>query len=165
MSKRQFNDIHTEMKLHEVRFRLVPSQMNAFENRAGLIWKRLRFIPSNLLKVPDERGVYVFVVAAPRKGLPSHGYVMYGGKAGDGDHTLKKRFKDYLQYKKRPIRPRIYRFLNDFEEALYFFYATILDTTIDLESIEKSINDAMLPPMVRNDFSAAVRNAINSFET
>ncbi len=165
MADDDYLDLVKEMKLHVVRFRLVPSLLQGFEDTAGLSWRRVKFMESNRGRVPAVRGVYAFVVATPRRGLPNHGYVMYIGKAGDGNHSLQKRFADYLRAKKRPKRKRIYEMLNQWEDVLYFFYSPIPNTGIVLNDIEISLNDAMLPPMVRNDFSATIRDAINAFET
>ncbi len=159
----KFLDLADDMEEHQVTFKLVPSLLNGFTNMASLQWHSVKFRDTNANNIPEQRGVYAFVVAAPRRGLPRHGYVLYVGKAGDGAHNLRKRFRDYCREKVRPKRPRVHRFLKKWDNAMYFFYAEIPDTTKDLKDVEASLNDALLPPMVRNDFSVDIRNAINSF--
>ena len=128
-----------------------------------MTWKRVRFAIANAKRVPSSRGVYAFVVEQPDVGLPPNAYVMYGGKAGDGRNTLRKRFCAYFQEKKRPKRPHVHRMLNDWEDVLSFYYAEVADAAVDIHAVETAINDALLPPFVKNDFTAEMRDAINAF--
>lgn len=158
-----YRDLVTNFEGHEVTFRLVPSQLAAFACGRPLVWATVKFDEQNAKRVPSTRGVYAFVVQATDKPLPPHGYVMYAGKAGDGNHSLRKRFRDYCRDKKRPKRPGIHRLLNNWDGVLAFSYAEINDRAVPLEPIEHAINDALLPPYSDNDFSAGVRAALNAF--
>jgi len=163
MAKNDFMDLVNLLKIHEVRFRLVPTQIVAFKCGVHLEWESVRFDQNMAGEVPNGRGVYAFIVEETGKGLPPHGYVMYVGKAGDGAHSLKKRFRDYFQDKKRPKRPNIYRLLNQWSDVLSFYFAEIHNSDVQLTDVEKALNDALLPPFCRNDFSADMRTAINAF--
>jgi len=165
MAENEFLDLVGLLRANEVKFRLVPEQICGFSCGADLEWFVVRFTSSNANSVPDGRGVYAFVVDQTDIGLPPHGYVMYIGKAGDGRNTLRKRFKSYFQEKKRIKRPHIHLMLNQWEQVLSFYYAEINAPGIRLTDVEVALNDALLPPFSKNDFSASIRAAINAFES
>ena len=149
---------------HEIRFHLVPNQFIRFHSDISLEWREVAFARDNISDVPDGRGVYAFAVGINGGGLPPHGYVMYVGQAGDGESSLRQRFKSYFQEQKRPKRRGIHRMLNKWTNVLSFVFAEIEDHSVKLKDIERKLNDALLPPYSRNDFSAEVRDAINAFE-
>ena len=163
MVENKFNDLVDTFKLHEVTFRLVPKQMEGFDCGEILDWRSVQFQIKQAESIPNARGVYAFMIERTDKNLPPHGYVMYVGKAGDGKHSLRKRFKDYFQEKKRPKRQHIYRMLNQWESVLSFYFAQIENPEIELTDVETALNDALLPPLSKNDFSANVRKALNAF--
>lgn len=159
----EFLDLAGILKAHELSFKLVPAHLTGFSSKVTLGWEAVRFVPANANAVPNRKGVYAFVVEEPGKGLPPHGYVMYVGKAGDGAHSLRKRFQNYLQDQKRPRRPNIYHLLNRWRGVLSFYYAEIENATIQLTEVETALNDALVPPFNKKDFSATFRRAINAF--
>ena len=163
MANTKHQDLVELIGKHEVLFRLVPAHLASFSCSVPLAWHKVRFATSNARHVPESRGVYVFVVEQPDVGLPPNAYVMYGGKAGDGRSSLRKRFRHYFQEKKRPKRPHVHRMLNDWEDVLAFYYAEVPDAAVDIHAIETALNDALLPPFVKSDFSAEVRAAIDAF--
>lgn len=165
MFENDYWDLVKDLKKHEIRFRLVPNHMTGYCSLTSLEWKGVPFSSKNYGAIPNKRGVYAFVIEWSETGLPPHGYIMYIGKAGDGGHSLRKRFRDYFQDQKRPKRPGIYRMLNYWGDVLKFYYAKIEDETIKLNDIERALNDALLPPYSKNDFSVRVRNALNAFES
>ncbi len=105
MSDNKFYDLIEAFAKHSVKFRLVPGQMASYICQTPLKWSGVSFSLENVKSIPAGRGVYAFAVEFDRSGLPPHGYIMYIGKAGDGNHSLRKRFKDYFQDQKRPKRP------------------------------------------------------------
>jgi hypothetical protein len=163
MADGKFQDLIRLFRQYEVKFRLVPLQLTGFQCDTALTWAKVKFDEANASQVPDSRGVYAFIVEGPSRSLPPNAYVMYIGKAGDGSHSLRKRFRDYFQDKKRPKRPSIYRMLNQWGAVLSFYFAKIDDKAVALKPVEEALNDALLPPFVKNDFSADVRSAIHAF--
>lgn len=159
----EFLDLAEILKAHELSFKLVPAHLTGFSSEVTLGWEAMRFVPANANAVPDGKGVYAFVVEEPGKGLPPHGYVMYVGKAGDGAHSLRKRFRNYLQDQKRPRRPNIHHLFTKWSDVLSFYYAEIEDITIRLTEVQAALNDALVPPFSKKDFSATFRRAINAF--
>ncbi len=159
-----YYDMVDSIKLHELRFHLMPDHLTKFHYKSFLYWEKVRFSKKNSHIVPEGRGVYAFAIEWNESGLPPHGYIMYIGKAGDGGHSLRKRFKDYFQDLQRPKRPAIHNLLTRWKSVLSFYYAQVVDEEVQLTEIEAALNDALLPPFSKKDFSAKVRTALNAFE-
>ena len=51
-----------------------------------------------------------------------------------------------------------------FIKVLSFYFSEIHEAEVQLSDVEVALNDALLPPFSKNDFSAIVRSAINAFE-
>lgn len=150
-------------------FVLSPDSWSKFAPAPALNWQSVRFAPGNLNAVPDERGIYAFVIqfqdhAALPRPLPSHGYVMYGGITGHlaANRTLRKRYADYLREKQRGKRPKIARMMR-WSDHLFFHYSTV-DAAVALDKLEHALNDAIMPPSVTNDFSAEVRPLVKALQ-
>ncbi len=141
------------------RFILNPDQLQALALPVVLAWEGLPFAPQNATSIAESPGVYAFVIKHPAEGLPPHGYVVYVGQTGAKKtaRTLRQRFKNYFDEKKRPKRPRIHQLLNKWETCLFFQFATLDPTAVDLLEIEAKLNDAMMPPYSHQDFTAEVR--------
>ena len=163
MTAQEFLDLVRPYEGHDITFRLVPQKMTTCACPVPLVWTGVKFQDANVRKIPKSRGVYALVVQEGAGQLPPHGYVLYIGKAGDGNHTLRKRYSDYCQDRKRPKRPGIFYLLNKWGDVLSFCFAQISDRKVPLTQVEHALNDAMLPPYVDNDFSGDVRQAMNAF--
>lgn len=156
------------LQKYQQRVVLYPKQWRSFKPVPPLKWESVRFGNAFVQKVPQERGIYAFVVqfqdhARTRLVLPNHGYVLYGGITGDKSktRTLRDRFQDYLHEKKRNKRVNVNRMLNTWSQDLFFHYA-VVGQTIDLHALELALNDAIIPPFVENDFSATVRPLVKA---
>lgn len=128
-----------------------------------LRWIPIPFTSNNKKLVAAKRGVYAFVVKSEFSDLPTHGYVMYMGITGNDSEArnLRIRYSDYLIHKKL-IKPKkrigIHHMLNIWTDCLYFYFAPV-PRPHDLGAIEIALNDCLVPPFVRDDFSAEVRGA------
>lgn len=141
---------------------LSPKQWRGFAPPEPLAWESVKFAAQNRNDVPEQRGIYAFIVQfqdhdVVPPALPPHGYVMYGGITGaTADRTLRDRYGDYLRDQRRPKRWSIHSMLNKWSDDLYFHYAAV-GADYDLSQLETALNDAIIPPYVTNDFSAEVR--------
>jgi len=54
-----YHDLLKDMKLHVLRFRLVPSLMNGFSNTAGLKWQQVRFRDYISFKMTPRRALFM----------------------------------------------------------------------------------------------------------
>lgn len=145
------------------RFVLNPQSWTSFAPTPPLDWRSVRFMPGSVNQVPEERGIYAFVIqfqdhSVLPLALPPHGYVMYGGITGHvgPSRTLRARFSDYLREQKRGKRVLISRMLTNWADHLFFHYS-VVGAQVELDKLEHALNDAMMPPAVSNDFSAEVR--------
>jgi len=142
---------------------LSPAHWSGFAPPAPLDWRFVRFNAANQPQIPEERGIYAFVVqfqdhsALPLR-LPPHGYIMYAGITGHvgPERTLRMRYGDYLRDQRRAKRLSIYSMLNKWSEHLFFHYS-IVPQAAALDQLETALNDAVIPPYVTNDFSAEIR--------
>ncbi|MGE0702453.1 MAG: hypothetical protein AB7P22_00810 [Vicinamibacterales bacterium] len=134
--------------------------MAALALPVNLQWHQIPFRQENADGIVEEPGVYAFAIGHSQAGLPPHGYVLYigevGGKSGP-TRTLRARFKDYLREKTRAKRPQVAYFLNTWETCLVFHFATLDPESVDLFDVERRLNDAMIPPYSRGDFSPEIR--------
>jgi hypothetical protein len=159
------------LKNYQQSFILHPQQWRNFQNQARLQWQSIKFEQASLLSIPNVRGIYMFVVQFQDHSVltirfPLHGYIMYGGITGKEANTgtLRKRFKNYLRDQKRAKRVQIWSMLNKWKDDIYFHYSTIAPR-VNLGSLETDLNDAVIPPLVTNDFSAEVREMVRVLRT
>ena len=147
-----------ELKADMRNFFISPKQWSKSQVKIPLAWQDLRFSQENKKNVPKKRGIYAFIINHQNNHFPSHGYIMYIGITGakSEKRTLNDRFGDYLRDKKNDKRPRINYMLNKYEDDLVFSYVPIDNQKIDLEQLEKDLNDALLPPFSINDFTANI---------
>ena len=147
--------------LYSPTFRLNPAKMAALSLPVQLQWQQMPFREDNVDSILDEPGVYAFAITHSQPGLPPHGYVLYigevGGKRGS-KRTLRARFKEYLRERTgKTKRHHVAYFLNSWETCLVFHFASLDPNTVDLLDVERRLNDAMIPPYSRGDFSPEIR--------
>lgn len=160
------HDFDSNLKLlkgFQQRFVLAPLQWHSFAPSPPLQWNSVRFDAAAINQVPDQRGIYAFIVQFQDHGampltLPPHGYVVYAGITGHVgvNRTLRDRFRDYLREQQRGKRVQIWSMLDKWRDDLFFHFSTVGNAD-ELDKIELALNDAIIPPYVTKDFSAKVR--------
>ena len=158
----------SRLMLYSAAFRLDPLNMAALTLPVTLQWRQKPFSRENAARIAEQPGVYAFAIAHGQAGLPPHGYILYIGQVGAKSgppRTLRARFKDYLREKSRAKRPHVAYFLNAWETCLVFHFASVDPNTVDLLDVEKRLNDAMVPPYSRADFSPKIRQMKRLVET
>lgn len=148
-------------------FYLNPEQWAMSKVETDLEWQEVKFEDGNKDNIPDKRGIYAFIVKHENKHFPPHGYIMYVGITGEHSNkrTLKKRFRDYLYEQRRNKRPKIHMMLQQFRENLYFNFSPLDDEVdIDLGKLEIDLNDALVPPVGRKDFSGKIKALRDALE-
>ncbi len=146
-------------------FYLSPSRWRSTKIATSLTWTEVPFAKKNQASIPELPGIYAFIIRHCESCFPPHGFIMYIGITGSQSHkrSLRVRYGDYLNEKTRNKRPRVHYMLNKYESDLYFGYVATPGTDVDLSSLEIQLNDAIIPPVGRKDFSAefkALRDAI-----
>lgn len=124
-----------------------------------LNWDKVPFGEASRSKVPKVRGLYVFTVELPNIGIPQHGYILYVGETGNtSDATLRSRYGAYLGHlRNEDGRPAVFYMLKNWEDALFFNFVEVPDTTIDVKAIQDKFIDAMIPPVNKKDMKATIK--------
>lgn len=146
-------------------FVISPPEFKRADINPRLNWQSVKFGPTAKSKVPEQPGLYAFVVRIPFEGLPTHGWVMYIGQTGDGSSnaTLRSRFGQYLRDKKTPKRPKVFYMLNAWDGDLEFFYAPEPGRKADLEKLETELLGAFRPPFTDRTYPASYMSPSNAF--
>lgn len=107
-------------------------------------WTEIAFPPNPRNSVPDQPGVYVFIVRPNLFGLSQSSGLLYIGKAT----SLYSRVSSYIyEIDKRhasTTRPHIWRMINVWNGHLHYLYTTT-PTVADAEDLEDRMLDALLP--------------------
>lgn len=125
---------------------LSPKQWVSYKSTIPLSWSVVKFDESEKEQVPDDRqGVYTFVVKPGIANHPECAYLLYVGKTEK--QGFRKRFTQYFSEKNDPKgREPVKMMLGLWKEHLWFCYAPI-DDIQQIDSIEKSLIDAFVPPI------------------
>ncbi|MCG7870502.1 MAG: hypothetical protein JAZ11_00180 [Candidatus Thiodiazotropha lotti] len=133
----------------------------------NLEWDSVPYGEDEIDRVPnDKRGIYAFVIFQENNVFPPHGYVLYIGIAGrNSNRPLRQRYKDYLNSKKVIKRVKIARMIGLWHKVLKFYFAPINNdiSTDDLQTLEKQLNSALLPPCSVGDLDAETRTKRRAF--
>lgn len=131
-----------------------------------LSWRQIKYSSNNVSKVPKKSGVYAFLIrnALKQAAWPPHGYIMYVGIAGrrTAKRTLRKRFSEYLTPSELSKRPKVARLVRTWGDHLYFNYA-VVPRKVNLETVEKRLLGAIVPPCNTGDLPAEIRGAVKAF--
>ena len=117
-------------------------------------------------KIPNNRGIYAFIIHCPNGVFPPHGYVLYIGIAGRrSNRSLRERYKDYLNVNQVKKRACLSHAFGIWHEVIKFFYATIDDSVSseDLEKLENELNTALIPPCSLGDIDADIAKKRRAF--
>lgn len=129
--------------IYEVRMQYSTKAWNAATSSSH-VWTELAFPPSPRSAVPNQPGVYVFVVRPNLFDLPQTSGLLYVGKAT----SLYERVGAYIsEINKRHAqtkRPHIWRMVNVWNGHLRYLY-TITSTVADAEDLEDRMLEALLP--------------------
>jgi hypothetical protein len=159
MKRNDFLKESDEMKSFEEKFILSPLHWNSFNVNINLEWNQIQFNKSNHPEIPEERGIYSFIIKHHTKSFPSHGYIMYIGKTD----KLKRRFGDYIHEKNNIKRPKIYRLLNKWDNFIFFTYAIVRDRRYSLEKLEDALLNSIIPPC-NEDFTFEISRKRKAFK-
>jgi len=148
-----------ELKAEEHTFVVSPALWEAFPGCGQLTWLRVAFEKKEKKNVPDDRGVYCFVITPNAKPtLPLAMYPIYIGETGNKSKAnLRTRFGQYLREAEIKKRPHVFYALNKWRGHLSFYYAVVSNPNRSLTRIEASLNTALVPPFSHEDYVATFR--------
>jgi excinuclease UvrABC nuclease subunit len=154
-----------EIKLYKRDFILFPNFWDDEKNQLeiDLRWREFHFSKADISEIPDEKGIYCFVVSPKVKYFDWLNYLFYIGKT---NRTLRERYKEYLKEAqgKGKYRPKLFDMFKRFSGNLFFYCSAIEDEKLVSDTEEKLIN-TFLPP-VNTDYPIAKTNKhlINIYE-
>jgi hypothetical protein len=133
------------LKLHVRKFFLHPGSWKDPNNQVSinLTWKSLKFVKTNLQKVPEQKGIYCFISKPKTSNFFETRYLFYIGKT---TRTLKTRYSEYLrdlEGKGKP-RPRVFEMLKLYDGYLYFYYTEIANNN-DIGDVEDKLINTFIP--------------------
>ena len=159
----QYTDLagSDEMMRHSHQMIMVPRLWSLFP--AGppftLSWSVFPFNDGSRGQIPDEPGVYAFLIAPRLGGDLNVSYLMY---VGETERTLRERFREYLiEAGSDRVRPKLLRILPLYPDHLLFACAP-LPTHIAAKDVEAALLEAFLPPG-NDQVPATVRRSRKAF--
>ncbi len=113
-----------EKRLSTYTFEFYPHLWERNPHRFGMkkaVWKYVYYDSTSTNKLPEQPGIYMFVVSPRHAYIRDHTYIFYVGQA----KNIRKRFKQYLNEElgeDETDRERIVDFLDRFKGHIFFNY-------------------------------------------
>ena len=151
-----------EARSYEHTFCLWPRLWRQYAEAPGYTfdWEERKFLASEADNVPNEPGLYTFVIQPSMANHPSNAYLMYVGKT---KRTLRQRFKEYLKEMHRESgRPKIVRLLNKYPNNTVFCYSSVQESATTLSEMEKALIGALIPPCNKEQLPVKVRRIVEA---
>jgi hypothetical protein len=141
-------------------FVLCPTNFKFERELPDLTWRTFKHCEQDH-ELPDEQGVYMISVCIDSPKIPTNSYVLYVGKAGDlgTNNTIKKRYRNYVNFSGYKNRPRIKRMLELWSGHLNYSYARV-PANISTGDIEETLTTIFVPPYNTADFSAELKDLL-----
>lgn len=157
----QFADLAAsdEMMRHKHEMIMVPRLWSSCSLPVNLSWSVHPFSENSRSQIPQQQGVYAFLILPAIAGNLNVAYLMY---IGETDRTLRVRFGEYLlEARSDKIRPKLLRILPLYPDHLAFACAPV-PSGVAPKDIESALIEAFLPPG-NDDIPATVRRARRAF--
>ncbi len=156
------NDIlneRKELKTHIWHFTMWPRRWESYNLPDQFNWKIYPFRQDQIDNIPNQPGIYSFVIQPDIASYTHCSYLMYIGKT---TRTLRERFEEYFDEQNNPTgRPLILDLLNDYQGYIHFCCSVIGQKEL-IDVIEKALVKALLPPC-NDQFPAGVRRISKAF--
>ncbi len=151
-----------EAKAHEHTFYLWPKLWQEYIENTDytLTWSKCKFIDSEADNIPQQPGLYTFIIQPCIANHPLNSYIMYIGMTS---RTLRQRFKEYHSEMRRETgRPKIVRMLTKYPNNTYFCYTIVRESSSELKDKEKALMAAWIPPCNLPRLPARVRRIVEA---
>jgi len=149
------DNLTDELMIHRWEFHLVPRLWSVCDVEP-LDWAEVRLAVENKCEVPEASGVYTLLIGPKVASHPHCSYLVYVGKS----NNLRRRFSEYLAEMRNRRRPKVYRFLNKYEEHVCYCFATLAEALV--VDAETALINAFMPPC-NSDFTGDVGTARRAF--
>jgi len=148
--------LRDEGRVHTFPFCIWPRMWAGYKTLAVLNWQAICFDINNAEAVPDQPGIYAFLIRPNIEVLIGTEYLIYVGKT---ERTLRQRFREYIREKNNRFgRAKVVEFLQKYDAHILFTCA-IVDGQVKPNLIENELLKAFMPP-ANSDFPAEVRRII-----
>lgn len=162
MSNSDFFDLVGKAKLHTHSFTLWPDRWRSCNLQNPLSWNTYAFSQASTGSIPDQPGVYAFLVQPNIANNLNASYLMYIGMT---ERSLRVRFIEYLrEVDNRNGSPKIVFLLGLYDGYLSFSCAIVNSNTLSdtLNALENELLQAFIPP-ANDRIPAEVGRAVRAF--
>lgn len=143
-NNRNFVDVVSDAKAHEVRLMLWPTRWLQYQHLHDLQWQVFEFNRQTIPNIPNEPGVYSFLVQPRIACNLDASYLMYVGKT---DRSLRQRYREYLREVDCTTgRPQIIHTLIRYSGHVFFSCASVINQLITPAQVEDELLKAFMPP-------------------
>ena len=148
-----------ELKAHTWPLTMWPQRWASYNLPDQFNWEIYPFRRDQTNNIPNQPGIYSFVV---QPGIASYSYCSYLMYIGKTMRPLQERFKEYFLEQNNPAgRPLILDVLYDYQGYILFCCSAIGQRE-RINEIENSLVRAFLPPC-NDQFPAGVRRTSKAF--
>jgi hypothetical protein len=143
-------DEQDDIKAHTHRFYLWPKLWLEYIPKYAISfnWQVYSLRLDQVRRIPEKPGIYTLII---QPGIALHPHCSYLAYVGKTDRTLRERFKEYLNEKKRVTgRPKLLGLLNKYDKYVYFCCTEVRD-----QSLIAQIEDDLI----------GASECVNGFET
>lgn len=128
-------------------FILWPSKWNAYKWPKQLTWNSVPARKDYLKLLPEDTGVYAFVICPDIADFSAYGIIAYVGETKGATQTLKKRCAVYFRDSEYIDRPHIGEMMELWPDHLRLFYAPA--PASEVPALEEALLLAFIPPFNR----------------
>jgi len=148
------------LKRHEVCITCFPRAWEAGRH-ISLEWNVSDFPPSDVKTIPDQPGVYVFVVEPNLFGVLPVNTVFYVGKATELRDRIRKYIGELNLTPRTTTRDKVHKMINRWNGHLKYYY-TVTKSVADAEQIEDIMIQSLIPPF-NTKYSGEINKAQRAF--
>lgn len=134
--------IDTSLGYQQIRPLLLDALSDRLQSHV-VEWQYVKFVEANWDQVPDQAGIYFFIVHPHAASIEYHSIILYFGKAKS---SLRSRFRDYIGERdgvSKTDREHVRRMLSIYKNRVYFAHCCF--DTYDVEKLEDMLIDAFSP--------------------
>ena len=147
-SRRELNatvDLAARRSFYRQHFMLDPDAWRGYSYPRSLKWVTIRFRLSEQSRLPNEAGVYAFLIQPGVAPDLDASYLVYVGET----KSLRRRFGNYLRESagRGNVRIQLYSMFKKFKDYVYFTYAVLPES--ERQQVEIALIAALTPPINR----------------
>ena len=105
-------------------------------------------------------------IRASNPDFPTNSYLFYIGQvgaSGSPPRTFPRRFQEYLDEYRVVTRPRVARFLHNYQGVIDFYYCELDHLKVDIKMLESELITALLPAANVSDIHPDISPARRAF--